>query len=274
MRRERYLTVAIYSLTTLIGLAAFFYPFFIPLLGPGDAATPLFSAPAMLAILVVLSLAVLLIEGQGQRMGAKQVALLALLVAINSILRFLDNAFPLIFEFSPIFFLIVCTGYIFGGRFGLLLGTLTLLVSALITGGVGPWLPYQMIVAGWVGLSAPLLRGPLRLLRLPAGGRGEIALLTVFAIGWGFAYGAIMNLWSWPFLTGDPTMFWELGLPLAETLKRYATFYAATSFAADLSRAVGNGAMVILLGQATLRALRRFHQRFDFAVQPLLQPVS
>ena len=45
-----------------------------------------------------------------------------------------------------------------------LLGVLTLLVSAILTGGVGPWLPYQMFTAGWVGLSAPLCRPVARAL--------------------------------------------------------------------------------------------------------------
>ena len=45
-------------------------------------------------------------------------------------------------------------GYIFGARFGFLLGVMTLLVSALLTGGVGPWLPYQMFTAGWIGLTS------------------------------------------------------------------------------------------------------------------------
>ncbi len=40
------------------------------------------------------------------------------------------------------------------------MGVYTIVVSALITGGVGPWLPYQMLVTGWVGMSA----GGLRLL--------------------------------------------------------------------------------------------------------------
>ena len=44
----------------------------------------------------------------------------------------------------------------------------TMFASALLTGGVGPWLPFQMLAAGWVGL----------LRRLPAAaprGRREIA---------------------------------------------------------------------------------------------------
>ena len=40
------------------------------------------------------------------------------------------------------------------------MGALTLFTSAIITGGVGPWLPGQMFVAGWVGMSVRLLARP------------------------------------------------------------------------------------------------------------------
>jgi energy-coupling factor transport system substrate-specific component len=40
------------------------------------------------------------------------------------------------------FLLIILTGYVFGARVGFLMGALSLMVSALITGGVGPWLPF------------------------------------------------------------------------------------------------------------------------------------
>ena len=53
-------------------------------------------------------------------------------------------------NFAPL----ILGGYVFGARFGFLFGAFALLVSALITGGVGPWLPYQMFAAGWMGLSA------------------------------------------------------------------------------------------------------------------------
>ena len=44
-----------------------------------------------------------------------------------------------------------------GAGFGLALGAITLFTSALIPTGVGPWLPYQMLAAGFVGLFAGLL---------------------------------------------------------------------------------------------------------------------
>ena len=58
--------------------------------------------------------------------------------------------------FSPIFLLILCGGYVFGAEYGFVLGATTILVSALVTGGLGPWLPYQLFAAGWVGALAGL----------------------------------------------------------------------------------------------------------------------
>ena len=56
-----------------------------------------------------------------------------------------------------LFFTIVLAGRVFGAGFGVVLGCSTLFASAIITGGVGPWLPYQMFGASWVGLLAGLL---------------------------------------------------------------------------------------------------------------------
>ncbi|MCB9161966.1 MAG: hypothetical protein H6644_19315 [Caldilineaceae bacterium] len=83
-----------------------------------------------------------------------------MLVAINRALRlWMWPCLP--GGFSPIFFLIVLTGYVYGGR-SAFMGVLTLVVSSLFTGAIGPWLPYQMVTAGWIWPdrtgSAPLVR--------------------------------------------------------------------------------------------------------------------
>ncbi|HRA68826.1 MAG TPA: hypothetical protein PL187_22555, partial [Caldilinea sp.] len=148
-------TVVTYTLTSLVGVIAFLYPFWLPQVArdaSGDLAHAGDSA-LMVTVLVGICFAVLLLEVQREAVGAKSIALLGVLVAINATLRFVEVAVPGPGGFSPIFPLIIFGGYIFGGGFGFLLGALTLLVSGLVTGAVGPWLPYQMFTAGWIGLS-------------------------------------------------------------------------------------------------------------------------
>ena len=200
---QRTLSFATYALTTCIGVAAFLYPFWLPALpqmGPQQQAHAGDSA-LMLTLLVGICLAVLLLEVQSQGVSTKAIALLGVLVAINATLRFAETAIPGPGGFSPIFPLIVLVGYVFGGRMGFLMGALTMLASAIITGGVGPWLPYQMFTAGWVGLTAPLCRPVVRWLGGP-GTRAEIVVLAIFGGYWGLLFGAIMNIWFWPFATG------------------------------------------------------------------------
>ncbi len=264
-REHRLLSIAIYALTTGIGIVAFLYPFWLPIV----EKTPMMGmahandAPFMLTLLVGLCFAVLLLEVQGESVSAKFVALLGILVAINSVLRFVDVAIPGPGGFSPIFFLIGLTGYIYGGRFGFLMGSLTLLVSALVTGTVGPWLPYQMFTAGWMGMSAPLCRLPVLALR-GEGKLTEVLVLALFSALWGLLYGVIMNVWFWPFAMGPVEQHWEPGIALIETLKRYAVFYLATSLVWDLMRAGGNLLITLAFGLPTLRVLRRFKRRFAF----------
>jgi energy-coupling factor transport system substrate-specific component len=252
---RRLLRASIYALTAVIGLLAFLYPVVMS----GRTA----NSPLLLAFVVGLSFIALLLEVQGDAVNVKFVALLGILTAMNAALRFAEVAIPGPGGFSPIFFLIIVTGYVYGGRFGFLLGALTLLVSALITGGVGPWLPYQILTAGWVGLSSPLLRPLVRWLHVE-GRWPEVVLLALFGLGWGLLYGALLNLSSWAFIVGPGA---SMPTALRETVRQYGVFYVTTSLLWDLARGLGNVVLTLAFGAPTLRVLRRFHKRFSFAYQ-------
>lgn len=259
---HRLLTVLLYLFAALIGLVALIYPFIqasLPATGAGASTFRLDETPLLATLLVTLCLAVLLVELQGQAAGAKTVAALGVMVAITSTLRFVEVGIPGPAGFSPIFAPILLGGYVFGPRFGFLLGAMTMLVSALVTAGVGPWLPYQMFTAGWLGLTAGLLPHPRR----PG---VEIGLLIGFAFLWGFLYGGIMNLSTWPYLTGDSQLTYTPGAGATEALRRYAAYYLATSLLWDLAAAIGNVVLVAVLGVPTIKALSRFRGRLQFQV--------
>ena len=267
---RRIISGIIYILSAAIGVLAFVYPFFADASRQPQASAHTQDAPLITAALVGLSVIALLVELQGRAISAKTVALLGVLVALTSVLRFIETAVPMPGGFSPIFAPIILAGYVFGGRFGFLMGTFTLLSSALITGGVGPWLPYQMFTAGWAGMTAGWL-GTVTNLQSPATKDGsrrlEIALLCAFGFVWGLLYGAIINVYFWPIAAGPAAQAWMPGLSLWEAAGRYGVFYAVTSLGWDMARAVGNVALILLLGPATVRALTRFRRRFHFEVQ-------
>jgi energy-coupling factor transport system substrate-specific component len=99
--------------------------------------------------------------------------------------------------------------------------------------------------------------------------RIEIAVLAIWGLLWGMAFGFVMNVWFWPFVF-DPTqaaLHWEPGLDVWEAFKRYLLFYGLTSSWWDAGRAVGNAALIALFGVPVLRLLRRFGKRFTFQVR-------
>jgi energy-coupling factor transport system substrate-specific component len=85
---------------------------------------------------------------------------------------------------------------------------------------------------------------------------------------WGFLYGAIMNLWQWPFIVGAQGQSWAAGLGFMETLQRYLAYYLVTSLVWDTIAAFGNVLLILAFGIPTLKALRRFQQRFTFDYTP------
>ena len=169
--------------------------------------------------------------------------------------------------------MVVLAGYVYGARSGFLLGALTLLVSAIITGGGGPWLPYQMFPAGWCGMTAPSCRPVVQALH-GEDRRTEVVVLAIFGGVWGLLFGLIMNIWFWPFAAGPAEMYWQPGVGLWATVQRYLVFYLATSLLWDLARAFGNVLLILLAGASVLRVLRRFQRRFAFDYRPAAGLVS
>ena len=167
----------ILALTSLLGLAAFLYPFFLPALpaANGTMMAHASDAPLLTVLLIGLCLVAALAGLNAQQMTSKMTALLGILVALNAVLR----ALPGPAGFSAIFVLPILAGYAYGPTFGFLLGALSLLVSALIGGGVGPWLPYQMFATAWVGLLSGLLPGGRG-----AGSKAEPLLLALWGGSW------------------------------------------------------------------------------------------
>lgn len=259
---QRLFTAVIYTLTGLTGVVALLYPFFLPALDPVAAGEVNAAAsPILTALLLTVCVVVLLLEVQGQAVSSKVVAALGVLIAVTAVLRFIEVAIPGPGGFSPIFVPIILAGYVFGARFGFLMGALALLVSALVTGGVGPWLPYQMFAAGWAGMTAGWLPHPSKKW-------AELTMLVVFGFGWGLLYGLVLNLTVWPYLVGDTMQNWEPGIGVLAGVQRYFVFYAATSFIWDLFRAFGNALLMGVVGIPAVRALSRFRDRFQFAWHP------
>ena len=249
--RVRPRTALALLLASVGGLMAFLWP----LLLRGEAVLQGTSAPLVFALLLPVLLAVVLAELADGGMDSKALAMLGVLSAIGAALRPLGAGTAGV---ETVFFLIVLGGRVFGPGFGFVLGATTLFSSALLTGGVGPWLPFQMLGAAWVGLGAGLLP------RLR--GRAELWLLAVYASVSALLFGALLNLSFWPFVLGDATQlsFDPAAGPL-ENLHTFALFTLATSLGWDIGRAVTTVVLVLLAGPAVLAALRRASRRASFA---------
>ena len=250
--------VAVYVLAVVVGVAAFLYPFWLP--GSArPAAAHATDAPLLAAAVGALVVVAVGLELRRGTMNGATIAVLGVLAAAGGLLRLLDPPGG----GSGIFFLVVLAGAAFGARFGLLCGMAAMATSAAVTGGIGPWLPFQMLALGWVGAGS----GVVAPLARRAGRRAEIAALCVY--GWlcGFAYGAVMNLWFWPFAVGDGPLSWNPALSVAETLGRYWSFYVATSFAWDAAGAFTNVVLIALTGRAVLGAFHRVAHRLDPVVE-------
>ena len=213
------------------------------------------TAPWTFALLLPLVLAVVLAEISEGGLDAKAVAMLGVLSALGAAIRPLGAGTAGI---ETVFFLLVLGGRVFGPGFGFVLGNTMLFASALLTGGVGPWLPYQMLGAAWVALGAGLLPS--------ARGKAELALLAAYSAAASLVYGLLLNLSFWPFAlsAGSTSLSFQPGAPILDNLVRVVAFSLATSLGWDIGRALTTTVLVLATGPVLLRTLRRAARRASF----------
>jgi len=237
------------ALAALSSLLVFCWPLFI---GSSNASESQV-AQTVFILLMPMLLILLLVEFTTGEIGSKQLAILGVLIALNAVIRLLGAGTAGI---ETAFFLIIIGAYVFGSSFGFILGAGSIFVSGLLSGGVGPWLPFQMMAAGLVGLGAGALwraRGRI----------AQIAILIGYAIIAAFVYGALMTMWNWPFLAGlGTTLSFVPGASIASNLQRFVQYEILTGgLLWDLGRAITTSTLIALTAPALLTSLRRAANR-------------
>jgi energy-coupling factor transport system substrate-specific component len=246
-------TAAVLALASLAGLMMLCWPLLLAA-QPGERVEPPFLFLFLLPLVVVVVLAEM---GEGG-MDSRVLAVLGVLSAVNAVMRGLGAGTAGI---ELVFFLLVLGGRVFGAGFGFVLGCTSLFASALLTAGVGPWLPFQMICSAWVGMGAGLLPRRVR-------GRAEIAMLVAYAVVASYLFGLLMNLSFWPFALGIVvpghvgSLSYVAGAPVLENAHRFAVYTLLTSTGGwDTGRAITTGTAIVVLGPAILTTLRRAARR-------------
>lgn len=242
---KRTFSKVIVLLTALISLGIFTWPLLIQTNGASEARI----AQTVFIVLMPVLLILILSEFASGDIDSKQLAVLGVLVALNAVVRVLGAGTA---GLETAFFIIIIGAFVFGAGFGFLLGAGSLLVSALIMGGVGPWLPFQMMAAGLVGLGAGLLPKPNRKWL-------QLGVLVLYAVIAAYFYGALMTLWNWPYLAGTGTdISYQAGAGLAANLGRFFTYELVTGgLVWDTGRAITTSALILLTAPALLATLRR-----------------
>ena len=248
-------------LASVITVGAFGWPFVFDPGGGAEASSHGTDAPWIFVLILPLLAAIVLAELNAGGIDAKAIALLGMLASVGGALRALS---PGVAGLEPSFAVIMLGGRVFGRGFGFVQGCLTLFVGALITGGVGPWLPFQMMAAGWVGFISGCLP--------KARGRTEVAVLAALGFVLGLLYGVMMNLWFWPFARYGEGLSFEAGASAVTNAANYTRYYLATSVIWDLGRGICTCLLLLLTGRPLLRALRRVSRLANFEAVAVFEP--
>lgn len=246
------------ALISIAGLAMFCWPLLVHHAGSGTGHVT--DAPSIFAVTLPLLVFVVLAEFADGGMDSKALAMLGVLSAVDAALRPTGGGTGGI---ETVFFLLILAGRVFGPGFGFVLGCTSLFASALITAGVGPWLPFQMLCSAWIGMGAGLLPRRLR-------GRRELAMLIGYGVIAAYLFGALMNLYTWPFLagtdiSGHANLAFVPADSLLDNLHRFGVYTLVTSTGGwDTGRAITNAVAIAVLGRPVLVVLRRAARRASY----------
>ncbi|RKP44100.1 ECF transporter S component [Cohnella endophytica] len=135
-------------------------------------------------VLVLLSMIPFLLRFERKERKARELMLISVMAAVATVSRI--PFATLLPGFTPVTFVVIISGVVFGAEAGWMVGAATALVSNMFL-GQGPWTPWQMFAWGMAGYTAGLFahRSSWRRGRLP---------LAIFGVAWGFLYGWILNV--------------------------------------------------------------------------------
>lgn len=247
------------ALVSLVGIIAFTWPLIAS--PESSAMAHAADAPWLFAVLIPMLLILLLAELSDGSLDAKSIAMLGVLSAVIAALRPLGGG---IAGLEPIWAVLILGGRALGPGFGFSLGSISLFASALLTGGVGPWLPFQMLGAAWVGFGAGMLPR--------ASGKRELLMLAGYGAIASLAYGFLLNLWFWPFISGlSPQLSFIAGAGADQNLLHWLRFCMVTSLGYDIPRAILTVVLILVAGRPVLLALRRASRKANFAAAPVFE---
>ena len=236
----------------VLGLFLFTWPLFLNIEEFGLAN--LTQATWLAAVFALIAVGILALSINVRLLDSKTVAIVSVLVGLISALRLLGAGAVGI---EPIWFLIILAARALGAQLGFVIAILALSVSALISGGIGPWLAFQVIAAGWIALGVGLIPRNLKF-------EVERFALALYGVLAALLFGLLMDLQLWPWLLGSDTQLSYLpGASVTENFSRFITFHFATALSWDLPRAIITAILIVITARPVLNALNRANTRLN-----------
>lgn len=246
MKTARFALIALLVPTAALG---FIWPFLVNSEALAHKAGWFFLATTTLSAFLIVALIA------NEDLGSKNVAFLGILSALIAALRPLGIG---AIGIEPMWFALILAARAMGPVFGFLLGALSMSLSAMLTGGIGPWLGYQVFAAALIGFGVGLIPQNIR-------GRLEIFLLAIYGIIAAELFGILMDLQFWPWSLGTGTeLSYKVGAPLSDNFSHFISYHFISALAWDIPRATITVALIAIAGKPALNALRRARHSASF----------
>lgn len=243
------LSTLLFIAVNVLSVAVFFMPLFI---STSEAHLHSIVMPISFA-LVLLSAVGCVVFSHSRMVSRSLITLAAIACALGTLGKLLD----LPAGGSGMFFVVIICGFALGSQFGQLVGMTSMFVSALLTGGIGPWLGYQAIAMGLVGAAAGIAC-PHIVREVKRKGKISVpvfAVLTLYAGLLGLLFGFIINWWSWPFLDYGNMLSFDSTNSIMTNIAHYMNFYIRTSLWWDAWALIGNIVLMTVIGRPVIMAL-------------------
>lgn len=188
-------------------------------------------------LVLIVSMLPFFFSFENSRPDAREIALLASLIAIAVVSR---AVFYLIPQIKPIGAVVVISGVCLGAKRGYLVGAFSAFISNFIF-GQGVWTPFQMVALGLVGFAAGAVFGKIKAKKVSLAVTG---FLLTFVL-----YGAVVDSCSVLMLSED--------FSLSSVL---AVYGAGVLF--SLAFGITTGVLLFFFGEPFVKKIRRLQTKY------------